>query len=70
MAGAAQLVRASSHNQKKASLIPSQGTCLGCRSYPWFHVCMLPVWVHTGGSQLMFLPLSLEPMKRKSLDDD
>ena len=64
LAGVAQLVRASSHNQKVAGLIFSWGTYLGCGFDPWSMHVWSPVWTHLGGNQcfsltLMFLSLPL-----------
>ena len=46
----AQLVGGSSHNTKIAGLVPSQGTCLGCRLDS-----QSPVGVPAAGSQSVFL---------------
>ena len=39
LAGVAQWIECCPANQKVASLIPSQGTCLGCGSGPQWVVC-------------------------------
>ena len=58
LAGVAQWIAHQPENTNVASLIPSQGTCLGCG--------MVPSWGHVRGNQLMYLshinvsfPLSL-----------
>ena len=39
LAGVAQWIELQSANQKVFGLIPSQGTCLGCRSGPQLGTC-------------------------------
>ena len=54
LAGVAQWTESWPANQRVASLVPSQGTCLGCRPGPQ--------WGCTRGKHtLMFLPLSFFP---------
>ena len=56
LAGVAQWIEWQLVNPKVASLIPSQGTCLGCRPGPQFGGCERPP--HTDVSLLLFLPPS------------
>ena len=39
LAGVAQWIEHQPANQRVASLIPSQGTCLGCGPGPWLRAC-------------------------------
>ena len=54
LAGMAQWVECQPANQKVTSLIPSQGTCLGCRPGPHLVVCKRQP--HIDVSLPLFLP--------------
>ena len=55
MAGVAQWIEFQPVNQRVADLIPSQGTCLGCKPSPrWGEVCERQP--HTDVSLCVFLP--------------
>ena len=55
LAGVAQWIEFRPTNQRAAGLVPSQGTCLGCRSGPWLRVCERQPY--TDVSLPLFLPL-------------
>ena len=59
LAGVAQWIEHWPPNQKVTSLIPSQGTCLGCRPGPWLGACerqMINVSLTHDVSLSLFLP--------------
>ena len=61
VAGVAQCIECLPVNQRVTALIPSQGTCLGCRPGPWLGACERQP--HTDVSLPLCLPSPLSKNK-------